>query len=95
MFCRATKRSSLHKPVRVLLSVVTHVLTRLEPARWTTVVAGGKGMNAEVCCSGKEPRDVQRRRWPEQLWAVRPLNWWCAQLELNFLFGFPLCCEFL
>ena len=57
-----TKRSSLHKPDRVLLSEVTHVMTRLEPARWTTVVAGGKGMIAEVCCSGKEPWDVQCRR---------------------------------
>ena len=31
VFCMATKRSSLHKPVRVLLSVVTHVMTRLSP----------------------------------------------------------------
>ena len=41
------KRSSLHKPVRVLLSEVMHALTRLEPARRTTGVAGGKGLIAE------------------------------------------------
>ena len=38
---------SLHKPVRVLLSVVSHALTRLEPARRTTAVARGEGLIAE------------------------------------------------
>ena len=47
VFFMATKRSSLHKPVRVLLSVVSHALTRLEPARWTTAVARGEGLITE------------------------------------------------
>jgi hypothetical protein len=42
--------------------VVTHVMTRLEPTYWTTVVARGKGIVAEACCSGHEPCDVQHRR---------------------------------